>query len=106
MKEGTYILFYAMEEVVRQHFCIARVQEMRSGYNNKVVKSILSGDDVQFLWYMLLVEMVTREAEVVLEMLLTLWTTIRGFSFSSAWMELYKQKNKKASNVPMLLGKR
>ena len=87
VKEGTYMLFYAMEEEVG-HFRVARVQEMGNGYSNKVVKSILSSDDVQFHWCMLSAEMGTREAEVVLEMIVTLWTTIRGFSFASAWVEL------------------
>ena len=32
------------------------------------------------------------DASVVLGMLVKLWITIRGFSFTHAWMELYKQR--------------
>ena len=34
------------------------------------------------------------EVAAVLSMLVKLWITIRGFSFTSAWLELYKQRKK------------
>ena len=30
--------------------------------------------------------------------MVNLWITIRGFSFASAWLELYKQSKKRAYN--------
>ena len=36
----------------------------------------------------------TDDVAVVLGMLVKLWIKIRGFSFTNAWMELYKQRKK------------
>ena len=41
----------------------------------------------------------TDAAHTVLELLVNFWITICGFSFPSAWMELYKQSSKKLTTV-------
>ena len=45
---------------------------------------------------MLTADVSDTDATVVLEMLVKLWIVIRGFSFTSAWLELYKQRKKKS----------
>ena len=45
---------------------------------------------------MLTAEIEEVHAQVVLDMLIGLWiTTVRGFSFASAFLETYKQEKKK-----------
>ena len=44
---------------------------------------------------MLTAESEDEDAQVVLEMLINLWITIRGFSFAGSWLEMYKQEKKK-----------
>ena len=54
---------------------------------------IIENEEVQFYWSVLTS---TKEADDVLLMMTKLWTTIRGFSFASDSLELYKQ-NKQLS---------
>ena len=44
---------------------------------------------------MLTAEIEEIHAQTVLDMLVSLWVTIRGFSFASAFIEMYKQEKKK-----------
>ena len=43
---------------------------------------------------MLTADVDDTKSAVVLGMLVKLWITVRGFSFTSAWLELYKQRKK------------
>ena len=66
---------------------------MNDGSREKIVASIIS-NDVSFHWCMLSPEASKSDTNTVLKLLVELWTTIRGFSFATAWVEVYKQKNK------------
>ena len=96
VKDGTFYLFNAMEEEMREHFRLSRVHQMGEGYKDSVISSIIENEEVQFHWSVLTSDITTEEANEVLQMITKLWTTIRGFSFASDWIELYKQ-NKKQS---------
>ena len=41
----------------------------------------------------------TREQQHTLGMIVDMWTTIRGFSLASAWMEIYKKQEKKTKKT-------
>ena len=55
----------------------------------------MDNEEVLFQWCMLTADVNDANGAIVLEMLVKLWITIRGFSFTSAWLELYKQRKKK-----------
>ena len=95
VKEGTYMLFCAMEEEVREHFRIDKATAMVEGNREQVENAVMENDDVLFHWCTLVTDISDTDAAVVLELLVKLWITIRGFSFASAWLELYKQSKKK-----------
>ena len=95
VKEGTFMLFQAMEEEVREHFRMGKVSTMGEGYRASVVKNIIENEDVAFYWSLLSTDISNDDADALLLMLVELWVTIRGFSFASGWIELYKQENKK-----------
>ena len=86
------MLFQAMEEEVREHFRIGKVSTMGEGYRATVVKKIINNEDVAFYWCMLTTDLSGDDADLLLQMLVELWVTIRGFSFVSCWIELYKQE--------------
>lgn len=94
VKEGTFMLFQAMEEEVREHFRMRKA--MHEGYKSTVVKAISENEDVAFYWCMLTADISSDDANTLLHMLVELWVTIRGFSFASGWIEVYKQENKKS----------
>lgn len=95
VNEGTFMMFQAMEEEVREHFRMGKVSTMSEGYRATVVKAIIKNEDVAFYWCMLTTDISSDNADTLLHMLVELWVTIRGFSFASGWIELYKQENKK-----------
>ena len=92
VKEGTYMLFVAMEEEVREHFRMDKATIMVEGNREHVENAVMDNDDVLFQWCMLVTDISdTDAAHAVLELLVNVWITICGFSFPSAWLELYKQ---------------
>ena len=56
----------------------------------------MTDEDVQFHWSMLAVNWDNEEADALLPMLAEQWVTVRGFSFTSGWMEKFKQTAKKS----------
>ena len=92
---STYMLFCAMEEEFRHHFRLSNMSQLADGLRDEVVASITCNEDVVFHWCMLSSTISNSDGDTLLKMLVELWTTIRGFSFASAWVvELYKQNNK------------
>ena len=48
-----------------------------------------------YFWCLAAVEIDDKLATTLLHSMIVLFVTMRGFSFSSAWMELYKQASEK-----------
>ena len=75
MNKSAYMLFCAMEVEFRHYIRLSNVSQFVDWLKDKVVAS-------------------NSDEDTVLRMLVELWTTVRGFSFASAWVELYKRNNK------------
>lgn len=60
-----------------------------------MTESILSNEEVQFHWTVVGTDWEEKESVALLELLVDLFATIRGFAFVSSWMELRKQETKK-----------
>ena len=64
-------------------------------YKSELIEAIVSNVDVQFNWCMLSVDIDSEDyACELLEEMIKLWVTIRGFSTVSAWLEQYKASSK------------
>jgi len=96
VKDSTYLVFHAMELVVRQFFRKNRINQLTSGAVGDVVETVKQNEDVAFYWCIASVNMDETLATGLLDGIIKLWVTIRGFSFTSAWVELYKQQSKKS----------
>ena len=94
IKEGTHMLFYAMEEEVREHFHLRKISQLAEGSREHIEECVLENDEVLFQRCMLTEDADDDVGAVVLGMLVKLWITVRGFSFTSAWLEQFKQKKK------------
>ena len=84
-----YHLFVAMELALRKHLSSKRASELLA---SKATQDVIDDGDVQFYWSMLSANWEEDDGQTLLHMLVTRWTTLRGFSFASALMEKYKQK--------------
>ena len=80
INDQTYSLFYAIEEV-RKYFqpeCASKLQNSKK----EITETILQSVDVQFHWSMLSVDVDEAVGSQLLHMIITLYTTVRGFSFA------------------------
>ena len=83
VNDNTYMLFHLMELEVRKHL----KSGVTSTQKKQIVESVCQNDDVLFYWCMLAVESEDAVAEVLLRMLVELFVNLRGFAFTSTWME-------------------
>ena len=95
VREGTFMLFCAMEEVVREYLHVNNVSGMTEEFKVTVVSAMTESEDVLFHWCMLSAETEEEDAKIVFDMLVDLWIPVRGFSFASLWVEVYKQEKKR-----------
>ena len=96
VSDTTFMVFQSMEEVVREHLRKSNMQSLSlSGGKHILIGKITSGEDVRFNWCIAAADFGEAEEKILLEMIVELWVTIRGFSFVSGWIEQYKQANKK-----------
>ena len=66
----------------------------------EMIKIIVSNEDIQFYWLIATAEFEIDDKEtleVLLAKIVEELLTIRGFSKAGAWMEKYKQTNKKTT---------
>ena len=95
VREGTYMLFASMEEEVREHVRFGALKDSKERCRERITTAVSSNDEVLFHWCMLTAEIEEIHAQTVLDMLVALWVTIRGFSLASTFIEMYKHDKKK-----------
>ncbi len=87
----TFEVFLAMEQEVRCHLTRDKIPRL----GDEVKQAIVKNDDVQFFWAMVSAYWEAESAAVLLEMVVSQWVKIRGFSFASGWVEEFKATQKK-----------
>ena len=97
VREGAYMLFCAMEGVVREYLHANNVSGMTEGFKATVVSAMTESEEVLFHWCVLSAETEEKDAEVVFGMLVDLWITLRGFSFASLYSKLISGKRRVSS---------
>ena len=85
----TFMVFTSMELEVRKH-----LKTTSTGMKEMILEELLKNEDVLFYWSLVSVDWGEESAEL-LKLIAQQWITIRGFSFVSGFMELYKQNKKK-----------
>ncbi len=95
VSDGTYMVFQEMEVVLRSTYNKDNAKILENGNRGNLVKTIIINEDVQFQWCMVTTEVEDEEARSLLNMIVNLYVTIRGFSFSKSIMKQYKVSNKK-----------
>ena len=93
--DQVYETFLAIE-IVEQKY----LKDVNNPFNQTIsvdalVQIIITDDDVQFWWSLVCATLENDLAEVLLDKIVRLWVTLRGFSFASAIVEQYKQCTRK-----------
>jgi hypothetical protein len=86
--------FLAIENVTRKY-----LKDLHSPLNKTIdvdalFQVILTDDDVRFWWTIVCSTLENDLADILLEQIVKLWITLRGFSLTSAIVEQYKQCTK------------
>ena len=90
VSDMAFELFLAMERELRNH-----LKYHTTCISGEAVSTIVSSEDVLFPWSIVTVTWEQDNSNILLGMIVDMWITIRGFSLASAWMEIYKKKEKK-----------
>ena len=90
-----YLVICSMEIELQKH--LQKDISQVTHFKQTVLERIIENEDVVFLWAILSApwEVETHIEQELLRMVADLWTTIRGFSYVSSWIEKFKATNKK-----------
>ena len=86
----TIEIFVAMELEIRNHLQACQPVNMLT----VVTPAIKSNDDVLFYWSMISAGWNESSRNTLLDMVINMWVCVRGFSYSSAWIEKNKEVQK------------
>ena len=102
LNDITFLFFVSVEVEVHRILPVHMMKPLessdRDAFKQGVIEKIVQNEDVQFHWT-LLSHCIDSEKEAIelLREIVTLWVTVRGFSITATWMEVYKQETKKKS---------
>lgn len=94
INDQTYSLFVALEEEC-QRFSISASNKEDRGTRKALTEAIMQSEDVLFHWCLISTNSDDDVAAVVLQKIVDLYVTVRGFAFASSCLELYKQAHHK-----------
>ena len=93
ISDEVYRFFYDLEMKVSAYLKDIFLAAGKVDQSKKeIVSSIVDDTDVQFSWLLLCLDLDDEAlSNELLEKVVELWLTIRGFSMANMWMEYYKQ---------------
>ena len=95
VKETTYRFFRAIEDVVRH--VLKTLVHPSAPPKCEIIQRTTSDDDVQYYWLFVVADFEIDSQEIhaiLLQKIVELYVTVRGFSIASGWLEQYKQHTK------------
>lgn len=92
-----YQFLSAVEYCLRRHMHVDKTRDMSNTFRQELSSKIKEDDDVQFHWVMLACRMEEEVSENILDSIVYLYITVRGFSFASSVLERYKKETKKGT---------
>ena len=81
INESTFQVMVAMELELRKHL----QSQKPPNFVHKIMEHILKNENVQFHWSIVACDW-EEEAEALLQQVVKVWVTMRGFSYASAWV--------------------
>ena len=98
INDNTYLLFCALEKELQQYLKVDRAI-MGQNDTNEIVDTLISNNDVQFLWNSITgvhPHINITSSNQLLRDMVQLFVTIRGFAFAKSLLEAYKQVSSKS----------
>ena len=89
VNEMMYQMMKQMEITVRPY-----LKSENTTFKDNAIKAISLDENVLFYWELLSGMWEEDERDALLQMVIELWVTIRGFAYASGWLEHYKQTTK------------
>ncbi len=83
VNQMAFQVFLATELEVRRHLHSQRVPN----FKKEVTKVVLENEDVTFYWSMLSADWEEEDSQALLELVVDMFITVGGFSYTSAWMD-------------------
>lgn len=101
--ELSFMLFKEIEVSIQMKLQFALLESAKGVshdecFKQKLVDDVTSDEDVLFQWSLSSVYIASEASSIeLLQKIVGLWLTIRGFSIANEWLEKYKWDNKKSS---------
>ena len=108
LNDESFRFFTAVESRVRSQLAKSVLPSEESSSNCKeiTITTTLQDEDVKFYWSIVSIDIENEDyATELLQEIITLWLTIRGFSVAASWMEQYKMCNHKTTKKSSSLRK-
>ena len=94
VSDSTHSLFVILEQQTRRFFS-TKSHHVREQQKDLIVSALMSDNDVLFQWCLLTTMINDDIARSLLEKIVQVYVTVRGFAFATSWLEMYKQSTKK-----------
>ena len=95
MNDETYCLFCTMEEELHHHLASIELHSYNERMQLKLTETLCQSEDLLFHWCILSNELQEEKGNAVLQQIVKLYVTTRGFAFAASCLELYKQSRKR-----------
>ena len=95
INDEAYRLFTAIETIIRTHYNVHNIKNITDGVKSTLLAKVEEDEDVQFHWCIITADMCSKVSKLLLNQITEMWITIRGFSFTKCYMELYKKRETK-----------
>ena len=107
VNDTTFALFREIELCVRDQLTsVLASSTTQPDQKDKLIKAAQEDIDVQFYWSLLSIDLDTSTlSDELLEDIIELWLSIRGFSIAGQWVEVYKHKKSKTTKKTKSLRK-
>ena len=92
IKDQAYDIFLIMEEEIRRRYTLGSNKQWSTSLCSE---AILRNDDLRFEWSIVAAEVEHDPSELLLQKVVDLYVTIRGFAFATSCLEMYKQTQHK-----------
>ena len=95
VSDELYQLFILVEEMVRGQLTFMAAKNLSDDFKQTLITEICQNHDIQHEWQKMTADFSHHISSLVLNEIVSLYVTIRGYAFASSCLEMFKQTQKK-----------
>ena len=99
VNDETYCLFCTMEEELRHHLASIELHSSNERMQLKLTETLCQSEGLLFHWCILSNELQEEKENAVLQQIVKLYITTRGFAFAASCLEQRTLQKKKAART-------